>query len=305
MRRKMIFCLLISGALLLGLSPAGGQEGLTVKYVDVSDEEFPVEDPTSVLWESETPLRVNVLPQMITNPMLMKPTVPWIDVKALHNGSWVAFLLQWPDPTRDANVDVDIFTDAVAIELPMSLENPISFTMGNPGGLVHIIHWKALWQKDIDEGFQDVRKLHPNYWVDLYFFAETPLPIFAEGEFPHSPAARSFKTPEALAQLPGAYVRNPISMLERKVPVEEASAEGFGTMTSQPKQNAKGRGIWTGEGWEVVISRPLVTDDSMDAELSPGNESLIAFAVWNGGDQNVGARKHYTPWVKLEMEEVK
>ena len=294
----------VLGALLFAcLCPfSWAEEALTVRYVDVPDEELPLGDPTSALWAGLPAYKATLLPQNLTYPVLETPSVASVEVKAMHNSFWVAFLLEWPDPTKDANVDVDRFTDAVAIQFPVNPEELPFYTMGNVGARVHIIHWKALWQKDIEEGFQDVQDLHPNYWVDLYFFAEAGLPVFAEGEFPQHPAARSFRSPEALAQLPGAYVQNPMSVLERKVPVEEAMAEGFGTLTSQPKQNAVGRGVWQEGRWRVVIARPMVTDDELDAELSPGLDSLVAFAVWNGSEKNVGARKHYAIWIKLHLE---
>ncbi len=289
----------------LGRPLALAQSNVQVRFVNVPDAAFPAQEPLSALWQQVPTTRIPLLPQVVTTPHLETPSVPWVEVQALHNGSQVAFLLRWPDSTRNANVDVDRFTDAVAIELPLDHRAPPSFMMGHPGGRVHIIHWKALWQADLDEGFQDVASLHPNYWVDLYFFTDASLPLFAEGEFPHHPAARSFKTPEALAQLSGAYVRNPVSILDRRVPVEEAMAEGFGTLTSQPKQNATGRGVWAGNQWHVVISRPMVTDDALDAQFSAGMTSVIAFAVWDGERHNVGARKHYAPWVTLSFEEAK
>ncbi|GIX48522.1 MAG: hypothetical protein KatS3mg131_2733 [Candidatus Tectimicrobiota bacterium] len=297
--RKLLFLSLLSLA-----SLALAQSEVRVRYVNVPADAFPAQDPLAALWQRAPVTRVTLLPQTVTTPSLTAPSVPWLEVQALHNGTQVAFLLRWPDATRNASIDVDRFTDAVAIELPLDHQAPPSFMMGHPGGRVHIIHWKAIWQEDLDQGFQDVASLHPNYWVDLYFFADTPVPLYAEGEFPHHPAARSFKTPEALAQLSGAYVRNPVSILDRRVPVEEAMAEGFGTLTSQPKQNATGRGVWAGGQWQVVISRPLVTDDALDAQLGPGLRSVIAFAVWDGGQQNVGARKHYAPWVPLVFEEL-
>jgi hypothetical protein len=278
---------------------------LEVQYVNVPDNAFPIQDPLAKLWEQAPATKVTLLPQNVTTPNLEAPVVPWLEAKAVHNGSQVAFLLQWPDTTRNANVDVDRFTDAVAIELPLNVEAPPSFMLGHPGGRVQIIHWKAIWQEDVDKGFQDVRSLHPNFWVDLYFFAEASVPLFAEGEFPRHPAAQSFKTPEALAQLSGAYVRNPVSILDRTVPVEEAMAEGFGTLTSQPKQDVTGRGVWKDGQWHVVMSRPMVTGDTEDAQFSAGQESLIAFAVWDGGQNNVGARKQYAPWIQLVFEETK
>jgi hypothetical protein len=305
MRRLLVFLCAIAGwlALLGSVSLAWAQSAVTVHYINVPDGAFPAHDPLSPLWLRAPVTRVAQLPQNVTTPHLEVPSVAWIDVRALHNGAQVAFLLRWPDTTRNASIDVDRFSDAVAIELPLNAAALPSFMMGHTGGRVHIIHWKAIWQEDLDRGYQDVKSLHPNFWVDLYFFAEAGLTLFAEGELPRFPAAQSFKSPEALAQMSGAYVRNPVSILDRRVPVEEAMAEGFGTFTSQPRQDADGRGVWAADQWHVVISRPMVTEDSLDAQFSAGQESFIALAVWDGGQHNVGARKHYAPWVKLVFEE--
>lgn len=296
----LLFCLFALSAIRPG---AHGQDLLQVGFVDLSDAEFPAKDPASIVWSRAKSIKIDLLPQQMALPMLDKVAVPWAELQAIHNGSLVAFRLKWPDATRDANVDVNRFTDSAAIMFPLDPSKPASFTMGNPGGKVHIIHWKALWQEDIDKGFQDVKALHPYYWVDLYFFAEEPLPLFAEGEFPQHPAAKSFKTPEALAQLPGAYVRNPVSMLVREVPMEEAMAEGFGTFTSQPRQNATGRGLWHDGQWMAVFARPMVTDDLHDAQFTPGKDSFISIAIWDGAKDNVGARKQYSPWTKIHFEE--
>lgn len=301
----LVVWLFVYGLVMLGGGLAFGQSEIRVRYVNVVNSAFPAQDPLSPLWLRAPATRVALLPQNITTPHLEAASLPWVEVRGLHNGTQMALLLRWPDGTRSVHVDTDRFTDAVAIELPLDPRAPPSFMMGHPGGRVHIIHWKAIWQEDMDQGFQEVRVLHPNVWVDLYFFAEAGGTVFAEGEFPRFPAAQSFKSPEALAQISGAYVRNPVSLLERRIPVEEGMAEGFGTFTSQPQQDANGRGVWAAEQWHVVMSRPMVTADSLDAQFSAGQEHFVALAVWDGGQQNVGARKHYAPWVKMIFEEAR
>ncbi|MBI4228401.1 MAG: hypothetical protein HY693_01635 [Deltaproteobacteria bacterium] len=274
------------------------QEQNVIRSVKV--KEVPFKDVRSSIWKKAPVSRVNVIPQNITLPFLQTPSIKEISVRSVHNGEWIAFLLEWEDETRDAAVDVDKFTDQVAIQIPLTPKNLPAFMMGNKGGRVHIIHWKAIWQDDIEKGYRDVQVLHPNYWVDLYFFSDKP-PIYAEGEFPLQPTTVDyFITPEALNFIPGAYARNPISMLHRTQPVEEAIAEGFGTFTTQPKQNAIGWGKWGNGLWKVIIARPLITDDPNDASIS--EKTFTAFAVWNGSAKNVGARKHYAPWIGLVVE---
>ncbi len=261
--------------------------------VPVSQIDF--DNPKKINFESAPASHIKMLPQNIIAPILKIPSITEITVRSVFNENWIAFQLEWEDPTRNAVVDVDKFTDQVAIQLPLDPHNPPSFMMGNKDGQVHIIHWKAIWQDDIEKGYRDVQTLHPNYWVDMYFFVDQP--VFAEGELPHEPSIQHFQSTEAQRYMPGIFTRNPVSLVNRTTPVEEAMAQGFGTFTTQPKQNANGWGTWQNGRWKVVIVRPLVSDDMNDAPIPA--ETVIAFAVWDGGSKNVGSRKSYTPWVKL------
>jgi hypothetical protein len=293
MLKRGILLLLIGVLSFIGYSYAQQNSIRSVKV-----KEVPLRDVESGIWEKAPVTRVKLLPQSITPPFLDKVSIPYVDVRSVHNGEWIAFLLEWKDETRDAVVDVDKFSDQVAIQLPLDPKNLPAFMMGNKNGRVQIIHWKAIWQDDIEKGYRDVQTLHPNYWVDLYFFPERP--IYAEGEFPQEPSVMHFKTPEAINYMPGIYARNPVAVLDRKEPVEEAMAEGFGTFTTQPKQNARGWGRWKNGSWKVIIARPLVSDDVNDAPVY--EKTFVAFAVWNGSDKNIGARKQYAPWVELFVE---
>jgi len=289
--------LLFLGVLFIRPEPACLEQKKNV-IRSVRVKEVPFKDVRSSIWKRAPVTKVGVIPQNIIPPVLQTPTIQHINVKSVHNDEWIAFLLEWEDKTREAVVDVDKFTDQVAIQFPLDSKSPPSFMMGNKMGRVHIIHWKAIWQDDIEYGYRDVQTLHPNYWVDLYFFAEKQ--IYAEGEFPREPRVEHFKSIEALNTMPGAYARNPLSMFDRTQPVEEAMAEGFGTFTTQPKQNAKGWGKWEKGVWRVIIARPVVSEDPNDSPMP--EKTFAGFAVWNGSDKNVGARKHYAPWVKLDVE---
>ena len=76
-------------------------------------------------------------------------------------------------------------------------------------------------------------------------------------------------------------------------------AEGWGTMTVKPDQHALGKGVWKDGMWRVVVTRPLVSDDINAPRLEPGLRTFVAFAVWDGGGREVGARKAWASWVSL------
>src|SRR3972149_652304 len=51
---------------------------------------------------------------------------------------------------------------------------------GQQAGRVHIVHWKATWQDDMDLGFQGVEKIYPNGWWDIYPFLNGAYPFLTE-----------------------------------------------------------------------------------------------------------------------------
>lgn len=292
---RVVPALCLMGA--LAASQAGAEADLTARFEDLPDTVIVACDPAASWWEGARPVEVVTVGQTITTPSFLDADPLTLTVRAVHNGRWIAFLIEWPDTTRDASVEVSRFCDQVAIQWPVSLDPGVSPFMGNPGdpaGRVHIVHWKAIWQDDIDHGYQDVQALYPRFWSDLYYMATQDL-------YPY-PVARSFNSPEARVALMGIYAGNPVSQPQRATPVEDVMAEGFGTLTTQPRQNSFGRGAWSAARWRVAIARPLVTDDPLDAPLEIGREIPTAFAIWDGALKNVGARKRFAPWLMMALE---
>ena len=81
-------------------------------------------------------------------------------------------------------------------------------------------------------------------------------------------------------------------------------AEGFGSLTVLPQQRADGKGVWADGRWRVVITRPLADGDAYSPSLKPDDETLAAFAVWDGGSREVGSRKAWANWVQLKLDAV-
>jgi len=167
--------------------------------------------------------------------------------------------------------------------------------MGATGQIVNLWHWKADWQYDIDHGFRDVVDAYPNFWLDYY-------PQVA-GKPPYRLPA-DFSTAQAKAYLAGWSAGNPLSNPMRATPIEDLNAVGFGTLTSQAsqQQNVLGRGVWKDGRWYVVFARTLASAESNDAQLVPGQTTSVAFAVWDGAERQVGARKQLSTWTPLLIE---
>lgn len=275
MTRHLLFAL---AAVVAIAGPAAAQAPLTATRVTGSG---PIVDPASPYWKDARPVKVAMLPQSVALPNHPEPAIRQITVRAVHNTGWIAFLIEWKDATRSDRVILDNFGDQIAIQLPVNIKGPTpSPMMGNPGGRVNIMQWRAAFQKDIDDGHSpSIKDLYPNAWTDLY-----------PDELLGATDARAYT---------GALgVENPISRGVAS-PVLDQMAEGWGSMTVKPDQHAVGQGVWLAGQWSVVISRPMVSDDTNAPRLVAGDRTVISFAAWDGGNREVGARKSWAPWTPL------
>jgi DMSO reductase family type II enzyme heme b subunit len=279
MRASLVCRLALSAAaLVLVVASAEAQALVAVRVRGAG----PIANPIAPVWAQARPVKVAMLPQTVTIPHKTDPAVKQLLVRAVHNGGWVAFLMEWRDPTKSDRIVLDNFGDQVAVQMPVSrLGDTPSPMMGNPGGRVHIMQWRAAFQKDIDEGPPSMVSLYPNAWTDVY-----PDEILGAAD------ARPYS---------GALgIENPISR-GRASPVLDQMAEGWGSMTVKPDQHALGHGEWRDGVWRVVITRPMISDDTNALRLQPGDRTVIGFAVWEGGNHEVGARKAWAPWVPLAI----
>jgi DMSO reductase family type II enzyme heme b subunit len=259
--------------------PAGAQTPITAVRVPAAG---PLTDPVAAYWAKARPLTIQVQPQVMALPNRPTPAVKELVVRAVHNAAWLAFRLDWKDDTLSDRIVLDNFGDQVAVQLPVNGKGaPPAPMMGHPGGRVNIMQWRAAFQRDLDVGPPTVRDLYPNAWADVY-----PDEVLSASD------ARPYS---------GALgVENPISR-GRATPVLDQMAEGWGTMTVKPDQHALGRGVWQNGRWQVVIARPLASDDANAPQLAPGDRTVAAFAVWEGGSREVGARKGWVSWVPLVL----
>ena len=242
-------------------------------------------------WDKIPQVDVPLLPQQTAAPMLDTATIASVQVQAIRDDKRVAWRLSWAATQPAALSETGHFADAVAIQIPLVDGAP--FTMGAKGQPVRLLHWKALWQKDIDFGFQDIAKLYPNSWSDLNWFAPHAGPV---------PTTQLVKDPKAVQFMPLHAAGNPMAIIDRKQPVEEIAAEGFGTATTVPNSASSARGVWKDGRWTVIIDRPLGPDDPISARLQSAGQNMISFAVWDGSAGNRGGRKHYCAWVPMKVE---
>ncbi len=269
-------------------TPAQPTEGeILVQWVD---SDIPL-DPLSTTWSPAPMTVVSLQPQNQAVPMVESATIDHVRIQAITNGRQIGWRVSWPDPEPNRVVDAGRFCDAVAVQLP--LKSNAAYTMGASGFPVQILHWKALWQQDLDEHFQGVEDLYPNYWTDLYWFAN--------GTFPYR-VPESFSRPESRDWFVAYRAGNPMANIERMASAEELTAEGFGSLTHQAHSVTVGRGTWQAGEWTVVFLRPMETVDPDDYQFAPGTRDTVAFAVWDGKEGNVGARKQHSQWIVFEVQ---
>lgn len=232
----------------------------------------------------------------MANPQNANPAVKELNVRAAHNGQWFAILIDWTDPSKSDRIVVDQFGDQVAVEIPVKYKpgefpNPM---MGGPGERMNIMQWRAAFQSDVDNTAQkpdaqrngpEIAELYPNSHVDVY-------------------PDEVLRATDASAYTGAVGLDNPVSRPKRSAVLEQM-AEGFGTLTAMPEQHADGRGVWADGRWRVVITHPLTAGNGNAPALLPGDQTLAAFAVWEGGAKEVGSRKAWSNWVQLTFDPVK
>lgn len=242
---------------------------------------LPRHDPVSPLWNDAPEFEATLAPQNVVAPMLQQPSVTKVRVRALHDGTWIAFRLEWQDPTRDDVLGPSRFSDAVAVQIPRDRGQTPSPMMGHAGAPVRILYWKAAWQQP-----DMLAALHPNH---------------VPGHYPFEAAQGEARTSLATLYSPAQAVDNSQLRRPNGVPVFAGEAEGFGTLSPARSLEADGRGVHRDGHWYVVVAMPI--GDLGNSPLAPGQQTSVAFAVWEGSAQNTGSRKMRSEnWVRLTID---
>lgn len=237
---------------------------------------LPKRDPASALWDETSEHEAALVPQNVSPPLLQQPGIARVKVRALHDGDWVAFRLEWTDAARNELMGPSIFSDAAAVQLPRDRASNAGPMMGHPGAPVRLLYWKAAWQTP-----DMLAALHPN---------KPPTP------YPYEPADAEHRAAMELQYAPARATGNPNLVRPGNAPVMVGEAEMFGTFTAVRDAQADGVGVYAEGRWRVVIATPRGT---VNGVLSQG-ESQVAFAVWEGAAKNAGGRKMRSEaWVRL------
>lgn len=243
------------------------------------------ETPVDPAWDTVPEYVAKLIAQDLVEPRLLKLSTPEVRVRAVSDGQRMAFRLTWEDAAKNDLPGPAQFVDACAVQMPRVIEATVPAPqMGEPGRPVEIVLWNAAWQATVDGRGDSIRDIHPHAAVDHYPFEAASLQ-------PGSAPQREMATRYAPARALGNPMAGP-----RQTPVQDLTSEGPGTLTPRPDGHSTGAGRRTEAGWSVVLVRDLPKG------LASQGDSQVAFAVWEGGQEEVGARKMRTAWIPLKLE---
>lgn len=267
-RTRLLFSLsslLILALILGGLGiPIVSSEGMIIRAQAITGD-IPV-TPDDPLWQKIPPMTLPLSGQIITRPVWPEPTARALTVRTVHNGTDIAFLLEWQDNTKNDRLTPGTFRDGVALGLPLG-DAPAFFCMGQLDHYINIWHWKADWQSDIDRR-----------------------------------AARTTEKDKAASGEPRRFEVIP----RRASSVEDLIGGGFSTLTTKEKQGRiQGKATWKDGTWHVVMRRPLSNEEQEnEAKLIPGRIQAVSFAVWNGENKERNGQKAIAPWFQLALDPI-
>lgn len=243
--------------------PIVSSEGMIIRAPWVSgDIPSAPEDPA---WQKIPPMTLPLSGQIITRPVWPEPTARALTVRTMHNGTDIAFLLEWQDNTRNDRLTPGTFRDGVALGLPLG-DAPAFFCMGQLDHYINIWHWKADWQSDIDRRA-----------------ARTTEKEKGSGE------PRRFEVIPRRASSVEDLIGGGFSTLT----------------TKEKQGRVQGRATWKDGMWRVVMRRPLSSEEQEnEAKLVPGRIQTVSFAVWNGENKERNGQKAIAPWFQLSLDPV-
>ncbi len=153
----------IAAMIICGASLSYAQESVSVRATLLTGG-VPVDDPSAAVWSSAPPATFPMSPQVHWQNRIQEVTVKDISVRALHDGTQVAVLVEYSDPTQDPD-------DAAALEFMVG-DKKAHFAHGQPmlqveGGPVNIWFWKNKTGNAIDMSAKGFGTLKPQEHQDV------------------------------------------------------------------------------------------------------------------------------------------
>jgi mono/diheme cytochrome c family protein len=246
--------------------------------------------PDSGVWRTTPPVNLHLMPLWWRSDRPEEVTV-----RALHDGKEIALLLVWNDDTNDHTaMRPQDFRDAAAVQFSLSPDPPF-FAMGEKGKPINIWMWKSEVQADIELPFHDLETVYPNLGIDSYpNLLRSPV---------EQPSRRALTLESDKTFVTGWGAGNIVSDPQRKSPVEDLTAQGFGTLRARPMidQKVDAKGVYSAASYRVMFRRSLNPTGKGAVALRPGTVVPLGFAVWNGSAGDRDGKKSVTIWQELKI----
>ena len=235
------------------------------------------------LWEDMEPYSIPI------SRLWQKDKVNYqmVNVQAVYNSNYIAIKMEWEDYSKDMGLyRIQDFQDGAAIQF--SIDGTKGFHgMGSQEHPTDIWFWKAEWQlRSNEKTNSDIVYAYANRVsdsdVDTY-------PAFMND----------------VAYLSGRDAGNINSEAGKTSPVENVTAIGPQTVTPLPEnaQKVMGSGFWDGESWKVVFVRKFKSDTKRKVDFNKSESIPLAFAVWNGSENDRNGQKMVSTWYELELKD--
>ncbi len=249
-------------------NPAVSQTLYLTAYESAKD---PGLDPTDGAWKDAVAVRVPLTAQR--GSYAAGGSVATVSAKALHYNDTLYVRVEWKDTSKDESTTrVEDFSDAVALEFPSKTASTVpSVCMGQADAGVNIWHWRA----DSDAGLRDPVEIYTAASVDGYPSTDA---LFY--------TARAAGNPYANPDL-GA--------------VQTLVSQAFGQLTTSTVQDVTGKGVWENDTWAVVFARPYTSEGPEHAGFSSGARTDVAFAVWDGSQDERNGMKAASQFITLSI----
>ena len=216
-------------------------------------------------WDAAQPMDVRLTGQVIGAPRWQNPSIEMVTMKALTNGTDIAFRLIWDDAFEDKTHNEDLELDTKEIS-----------AVGNFGSYVaanDMIPRKL-------EAFRDA--------VAIQF-----------------PAKESTGTEKPHFFRGGGSSPVNLWHWKADGGAEEAVARGWRQTIKPQKEDQQqiaSSGVWADGQWKVVMKRPLKTEDRNDVQFRPGIFTPMALNAWDGSNGEHGLIMSLSTWYFVFIE---
>ncbi len=252
--------------------------------------------PDDAAWDAIDAIELPMAGQIVASPRHWNPSANSIMIKSIYNSENIAFLLEWDDTTNEQS---EVYSDAVALQFPTKIPDGAQkpyFAMGESGKSVVLWHWRAydeslLVGKESDDESGSA--------------TDGGSSVEDEGEEEKVEEEVEEAEGEAVEAVEGSPDEKPVDDFSGFMAIKEVNAKGFRKLTVQPEssQDSKGKGGWKKGKWQVMITRPLETDDKkIDIQFEKGKLIPYALAVWDGSNKEIKGQKSITSWYYLTLE---